>query len=995
MTYDPTTHWRELAEHVAWAKRSDPMARVSIVTPHGYSARDISSYLAASEYFPLGLINVHVMTVKGLGQLLAQHRTSFDNRPEAGVLQREAAVRRVLRDEPGIFAELGSSRHTVRALASSSAVLDGVSVPSGAEDLSQLVADVLRVDRGARQLLQEHWATSDQVLGAAMEMLEDTELLATVAGSILIFLPGPMVHPAEQQLLDAIRAKPATAVIDWSQDATDSEQLLEKAEVFSAPSSDDEARAIVRMVATEVHSGVPGHRIGVFFGTDDPYRTLLFRYLKQAGISVSGCHPRQLKDQATAHYLLSFLALDEESSLDPVLVLDALAAQALSNPGVLPPLGVIERSYRRVRFDASEDEPETLSLDDGSQKRDLEIRDQFLGYITTITKEIRSIQAANDWGEATEKLTAFVETHMLQTSNASRVEDLQGISSEKWTEKLFDAINTLQSLDHVADGPTPVSLVDQLEQAIALAPVERAPVGRGVLVGQLNEAIGRDLDVVIVCGLVEGVLPARFSPDPLLPDEFCGAVGGVVASARDQAKRQREKFFLALASAAQRIVLTYPRGDLRGAGNRVPSRWLSHLMDSRGRLQGVSHIESLQSGFLHGDPVASHYSPSLLEHRIRFAAARGQAPLAGLDATGVERLEATRQMISDRLAGVFSRFNGNLTSWAGDDLLADGLLMSPTSLERYASSPLSFFLQDILGAKSLADLVIAAEIDALQRGLLVHEVLEEWVARHPDRGEDDGETLERLCRERAEIYRQRYGAFWVEVFHDKSVERIVQELRQWLSDHYQRLDDGWSVEATERSFGRVGHGTNEEVLERVSVSITDDVAVEFSGQVDRIDRGGSGELAVVDYKTGSQKTLRGISQSQPTLGRTKFQLGVYGLLARGLGGSQSGVDTVTASYWFIQNLAPKARAHPSDSFISLDLDDQVFDQINSDLQEVLLLIRRGFFPPRPGNPLVDRFTKLQGKTTLETLWGKLESLPELEDFISVFENDGSLTEGES
>ena len=68
----------------------------------------------------------------------------------------------------------------------------------------------------------------------------------------------------------------------------------------------------------------------------------------------------------------------------------------------------------------------------------------------------------------------------------------------------------------------------------------------------------------------------------------------------------------------------------------------------------------------------------------------------------------------------------------------------------------------------------------------------------------------------------------------------------------------------------------------------------FRGKVDRVDRHEDGTVRVVDYKSGRRDKFKAITPEDPTAGGTKFQLPVYGLFARSLGGAN-----VRAEYWFL------------------------------------------------------------------------------------------------
>src|SRR5699024_5522897 len=113
---------------------------------------------------------------------------------------------------------------------------------------------------------------------------------------------------------------------------------------------------------------------------------------------------------------------------------------------------------------------------------------------------------------------------------------------------------------------------DRLVSAVAsrLDPI-RDRVGKegaGVALGPSDDAVGRDLDTVCVVGMAEGLRPVLRKPDPLVPE---GAVEPLSSELLDERYRVLQ---MALAAGAERRMCSFPRGSMRGGGNRIPSRWL-------------------------------------------------------------------------------------------------------------------------------------------------------------------------------------------------------------------------------------------------------------------------------------------------------------------------------------------------------------------------------------------------------------------------------------
>ena len=110
----------------------------------------------------------------------------------------------------------------------------------------------------------------------------------------------------------------------------------------------------------------------------------------------------------------------------------------------------------------------------------------------------------------------------------------------------------------------------------------------------------------------------------------------------------------------------------------------------------------------------------------------------------------------------------------------------------------------------------------------------------------------------------------------------------------------------------------------------------FRGSADRVDRAGDA-LVVVDYKTGSARPFRKISEIDPTAGGTKLQLPVYAHAARaGLGMPAA---AVSAEYWFLR----KDRGIR----IAVPLTPEVDQAFSAAVAAITDGIAGGLFPHRP------------------------------------------------
>src|SRR5262249_49854543 len=111
---------------------------------------------------------------------------------------------------------------------------------------------------------------------------------------------------------------------------------------------------------------------------------------------------------------------------------------------------------------------------------------------------------------------------------------------------------------------------------------------------------------------------------------------------------------------------------------------------------------------------------------------------------------------------------------------------------------------------------------------------------------------------------------------------------------------------------------------RFSLELDNDVRI--TGRIDQINRLASGEVEIVDYKTGRPKT--------PSHARTDLQLGIYALAAR----EEVELEPTRLVYYNLQNNECVAAAR----------DAKQLEEAKGIIQETAADIRARAFPANPG-----------------------------------------------
>lgn len=974
--------YSELARVVREIKLSSgALSPVHIIVPTQGGSLDVTRYLARALEDRGGLVNVSASTAKELALEIFLNSGAALGQQEVTPLMREAAARTALSRNPGLFGKLATRQATVQAVSRTSSTLDGVNVAQlDSNVVSPLTQEILELHHAIRGSLSDSHYFPDDIFTFAANELKKPEFVKEL-GKLILFGEIHSEIAIEESFLQHIRS--LATLVSAPAESEQGENsfgnpLVTSAELISMTDSDEEARGIARLVAEELASGTPGNRIGIFTAANNPYRALIAMHLDEAGITWSGKAVRQLIDTSVARSLLGLLASETET-LDFRLILNSMAERALLPPEKnFPSPAEAEKIYRHLG--GQDDDSDDVLTE--YAKRQIQRRKQFLDYVDALSAEVSAARNAPTWLEAANRIQELVNTHLTparkgKSSFTSESDDFE--TPDVWRTELDLAISQLSLLDSLAPAPSPNMIREQLEAGIKSRFLRHGKMGTGVLVSSLGSGSVRDLDVVIVCGLAEGVAPPRVYENPLLPDALIEQLGSPVPTSLDQVHKLHRQFLETLESSARRRILTYPRGNLRGGGERVLSRWVSSEFETEEEITELQ-VGSYQEGILTGSPTKSHLATT---QQARSMARYRTEPQALNKLKNDSELGTALEMRRDRRSAAFTRFNGNLSHVAEHINVLDHVI-SPTSIEMYRKTPMSYFLQHVLKASPLNDVVQSPMLDDLTRGTMIHEVLELWILdlmAHEHDGSLDSLLLQ--AETTFTQYKEQVGAFWIEQFWNISKNHIREDLRDWYQTNSGILAEGWSPVGAEATFPTVDVEA-EIQLPGVRIDLLDGSApLNFLGQIDRYDRREDGSIHVIDYKGGRSSSFEGISAFDPTAGGYKYQLAIYGRLAQLLLKEEHSTETVKASYWFVRR--------DSESFVSVEMSDDVVERLQTDLTQLAHDIRAGAFPPIPGSPF-DDYTALLNFEDMTRLWSDIAYSPELRELTDFWGSESVVSE---
>ena len=970
---------------VVAAKADDPLAPVTVVVPGNLVGLATRRALASGDLGPIvgdrpGLVGVTFVTAYRLAELLAADAMAAAGRRPVSTPVIAAAVRRSLRRSAGWFSAVAEHPTTERRLVEAHRELSDLTDDEleVLEQQSRRAEAVVDIHRSVRAILRDDFHHEQDLARTAADLVDASPAVATQLGAVVVFAPDELGTSRAQLLRSIAAAAPTTVVLPLTghddADATirRSARLLGVAdelpdqprrhptpdiEVLSVSDADDEVRHVIRGLISAADEGVPFDRMAVFYASRNPYLRLLDDHLTTADIPYNGAAVTTLAESAVGRTLRRLLALpDRDFRREDVLgLVSATPVQWRGRPVPVRAWDKLSREAGVVR--GLPDWPRRLSIHSDDLRteitrigpdpdaawrverleRDIALADQLVSFV-------------EDLGTALERLAA-TSTWRGRANACRRLLDRLLGDREQWpaTEqeaaaRLDLVLDRLGGLDRVEANATLSVFRRTLELELDGGLGRVGSFGNGVLVGSAVMATGLQLDRVWILGMSEGSFPSRTRDDSMLPDRERANIPSLRLR-RERSGDEHRHLLAALAAVGDdgRAVLSTPRGDLRQSNERAASRWLVDILKERTGARSLvaadvddvaepwmRHIASFASGLRgasfpatrqevelqslvaasdHGDDLDAHHL--LVQNRTLAASAGAQAA---------------------RAAAAFTRFDGNLAHVGVVAPGANGRAVSATALETWARCPYQFFLRQVLGIAPLDTPEQRVRIDAITKGSLVHDILDDFVA------ERIGVALPPLAQDRARLHE-----IAATKFDETHARGLTGEALYWRREQLLigRMLDTWLDVERERSrllellplhtelrFGMGGSRP-------VPITTTAGRQVNLRGAIDRIDRDSDGRLQVMDYKTGSRSK---VSEDDPHAKGTRLQLLLYALAAaHELGGDAS---TVFSGYWFL-------RARPDQQVTGYLTSPAIARSVLEAVDVIVDGISAGHFPQHP------------------------------------------------
>ncbi|MDQ3090082.1 MAG: exodeoxyribonuclease V subunit gamma [Actinomycetota bacterium] len=648
--------------------------------------------------------------------------------------------------------------------------------------------------------------------------------------------------------------------------------------IVSAPDPSREVRAALRTCLRWAREGIPFHEMAIAYRHPEPYRPLVAALAREAGLPVYDHEGTPLAELPLGRRTLALLDL-LEGDLDRASLIafatdnrppDAIRERYPGSPAqwdkASREAGIVRgRAQWRERLAAHRDRTERRFAGDDDREAPawlperLAQIDGLAGFVEELAERIENRPQNGSWSEhlahLEETFTTYLRDH----------------------EPILESVRSLARLDRLSPtvsverfGAVVRGVIEGLRSEEATSSRPGAFRARGINVLDVNSLRHVRFRGVCLLGLAERSFPPPPRQDPLLLDDERIQLG-LPLRARG-ADPEPLQFALAVQAPSERLMLSHPRTEHGSGRPQLPSSFIR------------AAAEALAGERISAEQLADRTEPWLerLDADRLGAASLDQAldigeydrtllekhPELGVALMGerLPRAARGREAWLSRLGeGVLTPFEGGLTDAVRGELARHPRLtrpMSPSALETFATCPMQFFLSNVLGLRELEEPEEIPQITPLERGGLMHRVLERsmrvWLPDDPPSGARRAThlaELETIAGEECDAV-ERHGLTGYPALWAAERQGILLDLRLWY--------DAEVADATATRFDaadfEVGFGLKARDDDGPSSS-TDPLELDlngsplrFHGRIDRLQWLENGrDFRVVDYKTGKKR----------------------------------------------------------------------------------------------------------------------------------------------
>ena len=965
-----------IANNIRRIRGHHPLSRILVIAPSIFSAfflrRSVTDELC--ENADNGLFNVEFMRIEEVADRLFD---ATPDRPQSPAMSRliaselihNAMLQPTIR---GPLTEHTNNDSTLSAVQRTVQELERLDI--GAEQALQELADnsssglypqLIEIQRRYSASASNYLTRENKAAIAANTAANNPVAVDSSLAPHIVLIRAPTLPDAYTNLWERLAELTSTSTVTIASAANDRQATADKpteTHFYSTIGAAAEPRALIRNIIVDARKGIRFGQIVVLYPSID-YASRIKDALDAANIKNCGPSTRTLADTPSGKFVSLFLNM-----ITAELRRDAFTSWTTSAPVIDPSTGtrvaavpweVASRNAKVSSFGGddrwrhsldrysnmmqsrawrAEQAPDEDNTVDPEAWRALADAATQLGDFVSVLSEKTQVENDRTWADWVEWLLDVVDRY-LTPANENDDPHTNGL------RRVVDGLAQVRELDTVGHSAIGFSRFARTVQRLLRATIGGdSGWGASVLVAPFEASIGNVFRSVHILGMAEGGLPRPGRSDPLLSDDLRRHLdddGSRLPTKSDQLEFEREMFQLALQSAPTRRM--YWNKALLGATNEAyPSPWFVDEVAKANNLTSIPvktmmdpYCELVQSVKALSDLNANEFQPSSeYEFGLRNVATNS---INGTNLDNLLReprnhaLALGHQVAASRTSPIFSERDGNINN--ANAQTSSPLHLSASSLQSYAECPYRYFLSYSLNADERIDPEDSLILSNLDRGILVHSILEKFFATYGFDDTDEGlKGLRQVAKAEFDRFQREEYIGYAAIFEIEK-NQLLRQLEEWHRANMSVLHGYEGEMKPEQPFGydRDNLGW---------ITLEDGYELRLRGKIDLIAIADSNDAALVlDFKTGNTARYSDIEKDITAAG-TKLQLPIYSHVASELLGN---IPNVRSAYWFVfENRTTRLRPK-----MPADL-NEAMDRFNPVLETIVNGIRKGKFPANPG-----------------------------------------------
>ena len=403
-----------------------------------------------------------------------------------------------------------------------------------------------------------------------------------------------------------------------------------------------------------------------------------------------------------------------------------------------------------------------------------------------------------------------------------------------------------------------------------------------------------------IVGLDEGKFPAKSAQDPVLLDEERAKISKGLELSTDRMSKNIYDMASLIAGLRGKVTFSYSAYDIKDDRKAFPAAILLQVFRIRQGDPGADYDAMLSAI---GEPAGfdQSYAGKTILDETDWWLARLIEDGVLKDALGAvqethEGIEPGLHARTMRAGIALTAYDGKITPHGSDLDPRENTdrVMSCSRLESAAKCPFAYFVENVLRVRKPDEVEKdeGAWLDAAERGKLLHEVFQIFINKRTGSKAtvsalDEAKDIEKILNETIVKYKTLVPPPGEIVFQNECVQ-LKRDVGVFL--HINR-ELGTEPVGAEMAFGFKKD-------DAVKIPLGNGKHISLRGSIDRVDKAGTSEYRVWDYKTGGTYSYK---DKGFIAGGTQIQHALYAIAAEEIlkqSGQDKNAKVISAGYLF-------------------------------------------------------------------------------------------------